>query len=210
MPAPTGDERIDAALTLLLEDRGMKYNDETDNADDADGADVTAGADDMDDTDDTDGTDGADDADGTDDDIEAPATDQDIISVDESGQPEDPVDEAFKILVDYATWAFGFAPSDVYDGVFSRPTMVEEHASLKQFKPLEIVDIVRSFTETNSLDSETLRTLCVYPLPTPYAPPLDRWDMDYRSGQIGKEAVWLGMNENMEDIVKAYHLLKPQ
>ena len=198
MPAPTGDERIDAAIMLVLEDRGMKYNDETDDADDTDSAD------------DMDGADGTDGTDGTDDDIEASATDQDIISVDESGQPEDPVDEAFKILVDYATWAFGFAPSDVYNGVFSRPMMVEKHASLKQFKALELVDIVRSFAKTNSLDSETLRTLCVYPLPTPYAPPLDRWDVDYKSGRIGKEAVWLGMNENLEDLKEAYNLLKPQ
>ena len=52
------------------------------------------------------------------------ATDRDVGTVDGTGQPQAlmvNVDDALKILVHNATEEFGFAPRDVYDGVFNLP-----------------------------------------------------------------------------------------
>ena len=83
------------------------------------------------------------------DDISASATDQDEDMVDEAGQPRAPmdnVDNAFKILVHNATEEFGFAPRDVYNGVFRLPRTREDHATvLENFDCAELRKIVETF-----------------------------------------------------------------
>ena len=69
----------------------------------------------------------------------APATGRDEDMVDEAGQPLAPVstmDNALEILVHNAIEEFGFAPRDVYDGVFN--FIIQGFSTLMQWKPSTI------------------------------------------------------------------------
>ena len=69
--------------------------------------------------------------------------------VDEAGQPQawaGKVDSALEILVHNATEEFGFAPRDVYNGVFRLPRTREDHATvLENFDCAELRKIVETF-----------------------------------------------------------------
>ena len=101
-PSTTDDKAIDAALEVLREGENVIEAEKNVNPDDM-GNDPTA-----------------------------PATDRDEDMVDEAGQPLAPVstmDNALEILVDNAIEEFGFAPRDMYDGVFKLHNTRLQHAN---------------------------------------------------------------------------------
>jgi hypothetical protein len=112
----------------------------------------------------------------------------------QANQPQAPVDEvknALEILVRNATEEFGFAPSDVYEGVVNLPMMRQRHtAVVKNLNYEKLRELVRGFTEFQGLEAETSHNLIVvYPYPSTPLDNFDEWAVDFKSVCIAKKAV---------------------
>jgi len=118
------------------------------------------------------------------DDISASATDQDEDMVDEAG-PMDNVDNALKILVHNATEEFGFAPRDVYNGVFRLSQTREDHATaLENFDCAELREITKTFNvQLGLVSGHSHRVVVVFPYPPEHLD-FDGWGIDFKSIQI--------------------------
>jgi hypothetical protein len=75
---------------------------------------------------------------------------EDEDTVDDAGQPQAPVDtvrNTLEISVYNVTKEFGFAPSDVYNGVLELPRTMEQHAAaVKGLNHTELRILVRTFS----------------------------------------------------------------
>ena len=99
------------------------------------------------------------------------------------------VDTAVKLLVQNATDEFGFAPRDVYNGVFNLPVTKANHTTgVKNLNYDQLKAIAEKFSQDHGLVSEfPHRVIVVSPYPSPEGN--DDWTMDFKTPRIGKEVV---------------------
>jgi len=129
--------------------------------------------------------------------------------VDGEAQPLPKFDEteAFKILVRNATEEFGFAPRDVYNGVFSLPTVKRKHATkIKDLGYSELMSIADTFTKNCLLNNLSHQVVAVQPCK--YSTYLDDWTIDFKSPRIAKEVVRLMLSLEHRYLRDTYHLLR--
>ena len=131
--------------------------------------------------------------------------------VDEVGQPlalVGTVDNALKILVRNATEEFGFAPRDVYDGVFQLYETRDKHsAAVGEFDHTKLQETVRSFSQDHGLTTETShRVVVVFPHPLTSLFNLDRWGIDFKSIRIAREAMESMQLQEVERLREMYQL----
>jgi hypothetical protein len=121
-------------------------------------------------------------------------------SVDQAGQPRAPVDnvdDALKILVHSATEEFGFAPRDVYEGVFRLPWAKKQQAeAMKSLDYTTLKTLVKAFSESRRIDTLSSRVVTVYPRES--LDDHDDWVVEFKSIQIAKKVLELMRSE--EDI----------
>jgi len=144
------------------------------------------------------------DCDETGDGTSASATGQDQTMADVTGKPRvDEVDDVLKILVRNATEEFGFAPRDVYDGVFQLPGTRDEHAAaMKGLRCSELVTLVETFTAHRTLHGVSHNVVVVYPSEsfTGY----DRWKIDFKSPRIAEQVMRLMRLKEDEHLRQTY------
>ena len=124
--------------------------------------------------------------------IGASATDKDEKMADEMLQAtEEEVDNAFEILVRNATEEFGFAPRDVYDGIFSLLATKRDHATVvNNLEYSELVTLVRKFSGDGRLDGFSHRVVAVRPCPGG-GDDHSVWEMTFKSIRIAREVAVL-------------------
>lgn len=95
--------------------------------------------------------------------------------------------EMVKALVQKAIDEFGFAPRDVFGGIFTLAKTRKEHENA-QFTPnLSTLKIVApSFSSELKLDSPLDLIFAVYPKPSRFLCGPDQWTVDFKSAQIRK------------------------
>ena len=131
----------------------------------------------------------AEDCDGMDGGSRASTTGQDETKVDEAGEPW-AVDEAFETLVRNAIDKFGFAPHDVYEGVFRLSTATTDHTNaVRNLRWAELKLIISTFTREMSLDVGSHRVVAVYPLPNPPSDYRDGWSIEIKSYEITRQVL---------------------
>jgi hypothetical protein len=92
-------------------------------------------------------------------------------------------DDALDILLRNATEEFGFAPRDVYSGVFDLPRTTEEHTiAVEQLERSDLLAIVQTFFMTYRLDTLSCNVVAVYPYKP--AEQSDRWAINFKSNRI--------------------------
>ncbi|KAF9779871.1 hypothetical protein BJ322DRAFT_1086969 [Thelephora terrestris] len=174
-PIATGDENIDATLQLLREERGEEEEEE-DCGESSDGA-------------------------------RSLATDQVVNTVGETGQSgaaADQVDAAFEILVQNATGEFGFAPRDVYRGVFQLPaTRMEHKAYVDDFTCEQYKRFIDGFSTDHPFYNLPPHVIEVYPYPPPTGD--DSWAVDFKSFRIGKAMVMKMITVDEKLLLEMYH-----
>ena len=83
---------------------------------------------------------------------------------------------------------FGFAPRDVYNGVFQLVDTKEEHAeATEQLRRSDLQSLVNAFHMECRFDGISDRVLAVHPVPGSY----DSWIIYFKSPRIAKKAVEL-------------------
>lgn len=180
------DVNVRAALNVV---RGKPY-DEFEK-----GKEVEGGEDDMGDKD-------AKDDDGDD----SGGDDGGVGMADEAGKPQHSVDP-FKILLQNAIEEFGFAPRDVYDGVFDLPTARAKHnAAVWQLDHLALKSLVRKFTNDRELSGISHHVVAVHPFQDPQG--IDGWQMGFKSVRIGEKVARLMRfveKQHLRDLYKEFH-----
>ena len=124
---------------------------------------------------------------------------QDENMAEEAGQPRasvDSMDIAFEILVNNATEEFGFAPRDVYDGVFFLGETRDQHTTaLRDRNFSDLAALVQDFSVTYNLDVSSHRVVVVEPRQISQF--RDRWTVDFKSVRIAEQAVeWMRKQED--------------
>ena len=127
------------------------------------------------------------------------------------GQPptlEDEVKNALKSLVLNSTEEFGFAPRDVYEGIFSPIDIKNQHANAiwKISRPGNLVALVSEFSvdcSPSDIDS------CVAAMhPSENRDGDDDWEIDFKSTRIAEKMMeWMEMqeDEHLREIYGALH-----
>ena len=153
------------------------------------------------------------------DDIKASVTDQDE-NMAEAGQPQAPVGDgkidkalydALKTLVHNATQEFGFAPRNVYSGVFDLPgTMAHHDEGMKRLRYSELVSVVTTFSKTRELHEFPHLDLVVvvWPHKNPDDEQRDRWDIDFKSTRIAEKVMKATVSEEEGRIREIFDLLR--
>ena len=116
--------------------------------------------------------------------------DNEAMAVDVGAQPQTPaygVDDALKILIKNATEQFGFAPRDVYNGIFSPATVKVEHEALRGLNYPQLMSLCKAFHMSYGFDNYLDRVIAVSPVKS--APGYDKWTINFKSTQIAKEAM---------------------
>ena len=134
--------------------------------------------------------------------------DQDELVVDDPDKLGDSVDKAFKILLHNATEEFGFAPRDVYDGIFYLPKTKNDHAvAVEDLKYHDLKDLVRRFCKEGELDGTTHRVVAVHPNSRTNSDQYDRWEVKFKSVRIAREVAVLMRLEEDQHLRETYNLL---
>ena len=125
--------------------------------------------------------------------ISASAVDQDQNMADDASQPQAPVDnvdKALKILVRNVTEEFGFAPRDVYNGVFNFTETKSEHTTeVRRLNYSRLKAIVEAYSKTGELPRFSERVVAVYPRYV--TSDHDEWVIDFKSIRIAREVAKL-------------------
>ena len=120
----------------------------------------------------------------------AVAMDQDENMVSESGQPQDPADDAFEVLVYNAIEEFGFAPRDVYNGVLKLAETKSQHAvQIGTINSSKLKGLVDMFSEERGLGEFSHHVVAVKPYY--HTPCIDRWEIHFKSTRIARQVVEL-------------------
>ena len=144
------------------------------------------------------------------DDSIALATDRDENMAEEAGQPQAPADEvdnALKILVYNATEEFGFAPRDVYGGVFNLPETKAKHAAAVKephYLCSRLETFLRTFPEERRPFDFPDRVVVAHPHYCRDS--YDKWEIDFKSIRIRREVVELMRLEEVKYLQKTYDL----
>src|ERR1700733_2260907 len=124
---------------------------------------------------------------------------QDENIAEEAGQPQasvDSVNNTFEILVNNATEEFGFAPRDVYHGIFRLAHMRTQHtAALRDQNFSDLATLVQGFSATYNLDLSSHHVVVVEPRQISLM--LDSWTVNFKSVRIAEEAAeWMRSQED--------------
>ena len=112
------------------------------------------------------------------------------------GQPpalEDKAENALKLLVLNSTGEFGFAPRDVYEGIFSPMDIKNQHANAiwKISRPGNLVALVGEFSVDCSLSDIDSCVAAMHPSENRDGD--DDWEIDFKSTRIAERApLWQG------------------
>ena len=181
----TGTKEINAALQVLQTERMRKKAEEEDEAaDTTEAAEARALAGD---------------------DFGAMAIVQDENAVGELDQPQDPVDNAFEVLVCNAIEEFGFAPRDVYNGVFKLSQTKAQHVTeIRRTNYSRLEDLVNVFPEERGLDEFSHHVVAL----KPYYHTLDEdlWKIHFKSARIARQVVELMRSKEDDHIRDMYAL----
>ena len=122
------------------------------------------------------------------DDARTPTEPQEEKAVDNPEKSPERVEEALRILVRNVTEEFGFAPRDVYRGIFDLPWMRQWHtAAVNQLTYNQLQTIVSVFINGYKLESLSDRIVSVYPLGP--AGNRDTWGINFKSIRIAAEVM---------------------
>ena len=112
---------------------------------------------------------------------------ENVNMVDKESQQPLAIRDALKILVQNATREFGFAPRDVYRGVFTLPDARNSlNAVVRSLTYEQLKDIVGAFERDGSLtDQPSHQVFEVYPCPPPAHD--DSWTIKFKSASIAKK-----------------------
>jgi len=114
--------------------------------------------------------------------------DQDENMIDEAGQLQKKVDKVIKILVRNTTEEFGLAPREVYEGIFDYSLTSSLHADARRlFDHSRLETIVETFLLNHEVNDFSERVVAVQP--RPFLTGHDRWTIDFKSVQIGREVM---------------------
>jgi len=179
VPPTAGAREIDAVLEVLQTERMRKQAEEEEAAEAAAVAEVRAVASDS---------------------FGAVAMDQ---TVGEPGQPQDPADIAFEILVCNAIEEFGFAPRDVYGGVFELPqTKLRHITQVEDVNYSKLKDLVDAFSWDRGLDKPSYHVVAVKP--HYYTLNSDSWEIHFKSTRIARRVVELMRSQEGDHIREMY------
>ena len=145
------------------------------------------------------------DRDAMDDDIGSSAPYQDLPTMaDETNQSQ--VDESIEILFQNAIQEFGFAPRDVYDGIFNLFQIRAHHAAaLEQLTYSKLVAMANDFSSRYSLGDTSHRVIAVYPRPTSGGlSPLDDWKIDFKSVRIVERVAELARTRECNQLLVTF------
>ena len=141
--------------------------------------------------------------------IKTSAVAQDEIMGDQENRPQTSpkiVDEAFRILVRNATEEYGFAPRDVYEGVFDLPTIRDEYANVVQgLSYSDLKNIVETFSKNCHLGRSSHHVVAVSPSQS--GPRLDKWTIQFKSIRIAEEVAVAMRKEEHKYLLETYSLL---
>ena len=126
--------------------------------------------------------------------------------VDKTDHPQAPVNNALEILVRNATEEFGFAPRDVYDGVFNLPATKEEQAAVVgRFDYSKLPAIVGDFSACRALYDLSHRVVAVWPRKA-HGSHVE-WAIDFKSKRIAKMVVNSMRSATDKHILQTYGIL---
>ena len=136
--------------------------------------------------------------------------DSEVMLVDGEPQPRIPaygVDGALKILINNATEEFGFAPRDVYEGIFVfHRTKFTHKAALGRLDYPKLIDLAKTFNGSYEFDEHTHRVIAVSP--SEYVPGLDEWKINFKSIRIAEQVVLSMRLLGDEHLRKMYYVLR--
>ena len=116
------------------------------------------------------------------------------------------IDLVFLLLLNNATEELGFAPRDVYDGIFNLPEVKERHANkLDLFTYEDLMTLPAKFTADHLLSNISHHVVAVNPVE--FILRRDRWTINFKSPRIAKEvarSMELLEHRHLRD---TYHLL---
>jgi len=125
----------------------------------------------------------------------------------EADQPRAPVDNAIDILVRDTTEKVGFAPDDVYNGIFEPiATMTVHDAAVRVLTYSKLTDIVEMFSKDQHFDGQSHRVVAVHPRKVEDS--LDSWKVRFKSPRIEKEVLERMRLEEVKHLRKTYQLLR--
>ena len=141
--------------------------------------------------------------------VEAMAVDRDENMVGKAAQPPaHKVDDAIKVLVRNATEEFGFAPSDVYKGVFLPGELKIQHAeAVRDLDYVKLKKIVSDFSLDRKLSDPSSRIVAVHPSPS-YGYRSDTWTIEFKSVRVAeKVADWMQSEEDshLQDMFNSFY-----
>ena len=140
------------------------------------------------------------------DDEDGGGDDEDVGMADEAGQPPRSL-SLFRILVQNATKEFGFAPRDVYRGVFNLPAASQEHdEAVENLNYSELSSLVANFSKNRGLEGVSHRVVAVHPCPNRNG--LDDWRIDFKSVRIGDKVVQSMRFAEKGELKKLYRELR--
>jgi hypothetical protein len=211
----TGDPSIDAALKVIRITRAEEKVDGRNEMNDGAGASATEQDDDMDEDGNMDGDENLDhnDAMAEAHQLRAPVDDAlkiaNTLELENALKPANALktDDALDILLHNATEEFGFAPCDVYSGVFDLPRTMEEHAiAVEKLKRSDLIAIVQTFPETCGLDTLPCRVAAV----CSYEPAekSDHWTINFKSNRIAGKVVEMMELETRRHLRGVFDLLR--
>ena len=107
------------------------------------------------------------------------------------------VDDAIKALVRSATEEFGFAPGDVYKGVFIPGELRIQHANaMRDLDYIKLKELVGSFSLDRKLSDPSSCLVAVHPSPL-YGARSDSWKIEFKSVRIAEKMVdWMRSEED--------------
>ena len=138
----------------------------------------------------------------------ASAMDQDEKTADETLRAtKKEVDDAFEILVRNATEEFGFAPRDVYNGVFFlRKTKWDHATALGGLKYPDLLALVGDFSKDMKLDDTSHRVVAVFPR-AGGTDDYSLWEMAFKSVRIAREVILLMRLKEDDYLRQTYNYL---
>ena len=119
--------------------------------------------------------------------------------------PVDKMDKVFEILVRNATEEFGFAPRDVYNGVFHLTVTKHEHTEAK-FNYSALKALAEACSDTGDLHKFSHRVVAVYPRHVSFD--YDDWVIDFKSVRIAREVVKSMQSEEQKTLWEGYRFLR--
>ena len=132
--------------------------------------------------------------------------DEDEIAVSAPGQVRDPADDAFEVLVRNATEEFGFAPRDVYGGVFALPkTKIRHIAEVGKADYSKLKELVDALSD-RGMDNFSRHVVAVKPRYCSLE--YDYLEIDFKSTRIARQVtdvMWLKEGNHLRD---TYALLR--